>query len=85
MIWITKSGKKIDTKDMTSNHLHNTINLLYRRGKIHALEMFAAMSYSGNGEAACHAADNAADEAGENMIYCDQIISVMKTELQSRS
>lgn len=32
-IWITKSGKKIRIKDMTTSHLYNTVKLLERKAK----------------------------------------------------
>ena len=60
--WVTREGDRIAVKDMTDDHLVNTIRFLRRNGeRAKDAAMFAALAYADS--APMYASDAAANEA----------------------
>jgi hypothetical protein len=82
--WTTKDGKRIDVTEMTDNHLRNTLAYMERRVEQLWDEFTAAETYPGQGEAACYAAECAADEALDRCSDAKYWVEVFKEEIKRR-
>jgi hypothetical protein len=84
MKWKTKEGKILDIVDMSEKHLINCIAMLRRREEVEDREAMCAAGYTGSGEGATYAADQAMDEAFSRACYYGDLARVMEHELASR-
>ncbi len=82
MHWTTKDGRKIDIKDMSDDHLKNSIAMLRRNGFVGADEYEVALgsAFSMGGEMAQYYAEQSAAD-----MMPSQCLDAMEYELAVRA
>jgi hypothetical protein len=83
LLWTTKDGRKIAIKDMTTEHIQNTINLLKRNGFISVDTFNLYLSTPGpQGEMAQYYFDQELDEVLSSPTT--EYLDLFEEELQRR-
>lgn len=82
--WVTRDGTEMLMCDMTERHINNALRMLERSREAAHDEASAAYSYSGNGDAACYAANAAGDRAFALISEINATIHALRSELERR-
>ena len=82
--WTQRDGSHIPIENMTESHIKNALSLVRTRHETFLTEASAAAGYSGSGDGASYAAEQAMNEAFDKSYQTSYWIEVFTNELLRR-